>query len=291
MATKGAVARIRTRARKTEHTWADRLETVLPWPIRGVVARARQDEIPFLSAGLAFYAVVSIAPLVILVVALASLVVGDSRMHELARQLGSSGPKDLGVDQALLTISKQSSRLSVVAFVAALWPASAYGSGLVRAFDHLSQKHREAEGFRGRGLALVVLLPLFVLGGIVGSYAGWAALGTSPGVRAAGAVLALLGAFVAAGGALALIYRIFPPEHLGWRAILAGAASGAISISVLSLAFTLYLSLGANFQEHYGSSSVAAYVLLAVWLFLANALTLVGYRIALEVAGRRRRRS
>ncbi|HJP64776.1 MAG TPA: YhjD/YihY/BrkB family envelope integrity protein, partial [Actinomycetota bacterium] len=84
----------------------------------------------------------------------------------------------------------------------------------------------------------------------------------------------------------ALIYWIFPPMRLGWRPVLTGAATTAGFISVISLAFTLYLSLGANFDQHYATSAVAAFVLLAVWLFLANAMMLVGYKLALEVAER-----
>jgi membrane protein len=289
MATKGAGRRLLARAKSTEQTWADRVEGWLPQPVRRLVARAREDEIFLLSAGLAFYAVVSIVPLALLVVALASLILGDQKMQEVSRQLGEIAPKDLGIDRFILRISEQSTRLSVVAFIAGLWPATAYGSGLVRAFDHLSRKQRSAEGFRGRGLALLVLLPLFVLGGILGSYVGWAVLGTGAWVRVVGVILAFTIAFVAAGAALVLIYRIFPLEHLGWRPILIGAAAAATLISLLSLGLTLYIGLGANFSGHFGSSTVAAFVLLAVWLFLANALTLVGYKIAQEVAGHRDR--
>jgi uncharacterized BrkB/YihY/UPF0761 family membrane protein len=87
---------------------------------------------------------------------------------------------------------------------------------------------------------------------------------------------------------IGLIYWIFPPVRLGWRPTLAGMAAAAGSISVLSLAFTLYLTLGANFEQHYPTSGIAAFVLLAVWLFLANAMVLVGYKIALEAAGKDR---
>jgi membrane protein len=273
------------RARRTEHTWADRVEGWLPHPIRGLVARARQDEILLLSAGLGFYSFVSIIPLTALVASLASLVLGDQRIQVLSKHLGELAPKDLAVDRALVRISEQGARLSVVAFLAALWPATAYGSGLVRAFDHLSRKRQSAEGFRGRGLALLVLLPLFILGGIVGSYVGWVALGTGAWVRVLGLGLAFAIAFLTAAAALALIYRIFPPERLGWRPILIGAMSAAAAISLVSLVLTLYLGLGADFQEHLGSSTIAAFVLTALWLYLANIATLVGYKIAQEVAG------
>ena len=94
--------------------------------------------------------------------------------------------------------------------------------------------------------------------------------------------LALVFGFVGTAAASALIYAIFAPEHIGWRSILRGTLWSASTISVLSLGFALVADLGGNFQEHYGTNGMAAIVLLAVWLFLANALLLVGYRVALD---------
>jgi uncharacterized BrkB/YihY/UPF0761 family membrane protein len=56
----------------------------------------------------------------------------------------------------------------------------------------------------------------------------------------------------------------------------------ATGVSVLSLAFALYLTFGANFQERYASSGIAGIVFLAVWLFGSNAWLLLGYRVALR---------
>jgi len=83
---------------------------------------------------------------------------------------------------------------------------------------------------------------------------------------------------------VASIYRIFPPERMSLRRIVKGTIWSASTISLLSLAFTVFAST-ANFSQHYGTTGVAAIVLLGVWLFLANALLLVGYRIALDVKG------
>jgi uncharacterized BrkB/YihY/UPF0761 family membrane protein len=97
-----------------------------------------------------------------------------------------------------------------------------------------------------------------------------------------GWILGLLFGFVGAGVGIALIYRLFPPDPLEWRAIRRGTAVTAAGMSLLSLGFTIYLSVGANFQEHYVTSGLAGVVLLAVWLFASNVLLLVGYKIALE---------
>ena len=94
--------------------------------------------------------------------------------------------------------------------------------------------------------------------------------------------VALATGFVAAGLALILIYRIFPPIRLNWGSIARASATAAAGISVISALLVLYLNVGANFQKHYATSGLAALILVAVWLFLSNVLLLVGYKIAQE---------
>jgi membrane protein len=236
-----------------------------------------------LSAGLAFYATVSIVPLAFLVLSVVALVLGDQRVHQLADAVGRVAPKNLAVDQLIRHIGQVATRTSVVAFVTGLWPATSYGAGLSRAFNDLSpKKDGSMRGLRGRGLVLIVLLPVFILGALVGSYAGLQALGSSTPGRIAGAVLALLTGFVGGAVGLTLIYRIFPPERLSWRSAWVATASTAAALTFLSLGYAIYLTLGTNFQEHYATSGLATFILLAVWVFLAQVLMLVGYKLALE---------
>ncbi len=281
--TSARAKRTARRAKSASKSWADHVERWLPGPVRAIVSRARKDDILFHSAALAFYATVSLVPLVLLVLAVVSLVLGDQRVQQLSREIGRVAPKELGADKLVTQIADTATRVSVVAFITGLWPATSYGAGLVRAFDELSPtKDRAHEGLRGRGLLLVILLPVFVLGALLGSYVGSQALGSSTLGRVVGGVLALVTGSLGGAAGLALIYRIFPPEHIGWRGVLKATAITAASLAVISLAFVLYLALGADFQEHYATSGLAAFVLLAVWLFLANVLILVGYKIALE---------
>jgi len=253
------------------------------------VQEIRGDDVLLFSAGLAFYALVSVAPLSIMVVWVASVILGDQRLHQLAVEVGRIAPKQLGADTAVERIASLGTRIGLWALVTGLWPATAYGSGLKRAFDRLMHgKDEAAKGLRGRGLAFLVLLPLITLGTLVGGLAGSKALGSGAGGKVGGAGFALAIGFVTALVALVLIYWIFPPERLRWRAIARGAALAAGAIAVMSLGFVLYLASGTNMAEHYASSSLALIVLLAVWLFCSNVATLVGYRLAL-LADRRRR--
>lgn len=235
------------------------------------------------SAGLAFYGLVSAVPMTIVVLWVIGLIAGDDRVHQLARTVAEVLPDDVGADKALLRVASLGSSLGIPALVTSLWPASAYGAGLRRAFDRLSPKgpRTKLEGLRGRGLILLGLLPVLTVGTLAGALVA-TGLFAEGFLRVLGWVLALVVAFVGAGVSVAVIYRVFPPERLAWRAIVRGTVVTAVGIALLSLAFALLVGLGGNFRQHYALSGFAGFVLLGLWLFLANAVLLAGYRVAAE---------
>jgi membrane protein len=242
----------------------DGVQKLLPGPFRGTLGRARGQDILLYSAALAFYAMVSVIPLTILVMWILSVILGDQRTHQLAEEIRRVSPENIGADQALERVASQA---GIASILTALWPATAYGSGLERAFDRLGPKaDRSLGGLRGWGMFLLVILPTFILGSLIGSFLGTVALGTDGLASIVGFVLALATGFLAASVGLVLIYRIFPPKRLSGRQILVATLVGAAGISVLSFLFILFVALGANFQEHYATSGLAGLVLLAVWL-------------------------
>jgi membrane protein len=249
--------------------------------VRRAVGAARADDVFLYAAALAFYGLISVAPLVVVALWVTALIVGASQVHEVADHLARLAPPALGVDRALQRAAKLSTTLGVVAVAAALWPATAYGAGLVRVLDRIGGD-REGTGLRGRGAALllVCVMPLLVLGSLVAGYAGAATLGDSPGEVAAGLAFGFVLSFAAAVGAVAVVYKVFPRTPPGWRATLRGALVAAGSIAIVSVGYVTYLRLGANFEQRYASDALASVVLLGVWLYAANIALLVGYRIA-----------
>ncbi len=240
------------------------------------------------ASGLAFYALVSLVPLCIIVLWIVAAVLGDARVQRFAEELKRVAPEGLALDQALERVAELGTQLGIPAVAAALWPATAYGAGLARALQRLAPQpggegKTKAKGIRGRILALFILLPLLAIGALAASYVGTQVLGETTAGAILGPVLALATGFLVAAAAIAAIFKIFPPEPLEGRQVLRGTVFTAAGISFLSLAFSLYLTLGADFQERYATSGVAAIVLVAVWLFGSNALLLVGYRMALRM--------
>jgi YihY family inner membrane protein len=248
---------------------------------RRAVGIARADDVFLYSAALAFYGLISVAPLVVVALWVTTLVVGAGQVHHVADQLAHLAPPALGVDRALQHAANLSTTLGLVAMVAALWPATAYGAGLVRVLDRIGGDP-ERPGLRGRGAALllVCLMPVLVLGSLVAGYAGTATPRDGPGAIAVGLGLGLVLSFAATVAAVAVIYKVFPRTPPGWRDTVLGALVAAGSIAVLSVGYVSYLRLGANFEQRYASDALASVVLLGVWLYAANIALLVGFRVA-----------
>jgi membrane protein len=259
--------------------FADRIRRRLPPPLRQAVRAGTAFEIFPFASGLAFYALVSLVPLLVLSVWVLSLVRPDQEIRELARGVATLAPPNIGAEHAVLRVAELGTSLGVASILGVLWPASAYGAGLRRAFVHLSLVDRERHpGLRGRGLVLVFLLPLFVLGSLLGAIVV-TGLFQDGLLRVVGWIVALPAAFVGAWVALVAIYRIFPPDVLSWGRIVRAAAIAACGVALLSVVFALFLDV-ADFRTRYAISALAAIVLVALWLFWANVLVLVGYRVA-----------
>ena len=264
---------------------AKRVVEWLPRPVAAIVRRLQREDVFLLSAGLAFYALVSVVPFAILVLWVIGAIAGDDQVRNVAEQVGKLLPESLDAGTALQRVADLGARLGLGALAVLVWPATAYGSGLSRAFERLCPgADRPAKGLRGRALALALVgvMPALVLGGLVASYAGTRLTGKGLVGTVLGGLLALVFGFVASGAASALIYKLFSPRPVGGRGLLVGAAVAGASISVLSAAYALFLQFGADFENRYATSGIAAIVLLELWLFLANALVLVGYQAALE---------
>lgn len=233
------------------------------------------------AAALAFYGLISTAPLVVVALWTTALLVGAGEVHHVAGDLARLAPPGVGIDVALRRVANLSTTLGLAAVAATLWPATAYGAGLVRVLDRVAGD-RGGRGLRGRGVALllVFVVPVLVLGSLVAGYVGAAALGDSAAEIAVGLCAALALSFAATVAAVAAIYKLFPRSPPDWHATLRGALVAAASIAVLSVAYVAYLRLGANFEHRYASDALASVVLLGVWLYAANIALLAGYRVA-----------
>jgi YihY family inner membrane protein len=267
---------------------ADVARRYIPEPLRRLATWIRSDEALSTAASLAFFALISLPPSALIGLWIVGAFAGDGRIEQLGERVATMAPGDLQADNMIVGLVDVATKLGWVSIAAALWPATAYGADLARAFDRLTPTgRRPMDGLRGRALVIVIiaLLPLLVLTALMLVLFLPQVLGEDLAPRLLGYALAAVVVIAGLTGFLALLYDLFSPADVGYRAALTGGAYAAVAIAAISIGYVVYLRLGANFEERYGSSAFATVILLGLWLYLTNGALIGGYKTALMRAG------
>jgi uncharacterized BrkB/YihY/UPF0761 family membrane protein len=249
----------------------------LPEPVRRTAGWLRSSEFVVTSSSLAFYAMVSLPPMVLIALWIAGGVVDDDALRTLGQQVDSRTPDQLPVAAILRELIDIAARTGPLAVLAAAWPATTYGAALARAFSSIAagQQHR-MRSRRGRLLALAVIavLPLVVFSGLAALYVLPRLLGSGWPLRLALAA----GALTALAALIAFVYWLFELHDSRWDDLLVGAVTATALVAGSTAGYLVYLEF-TDLTARYGATALATAVLLGLWLLLGNAALLVGYRL------------
>ncbi len=258
-------------------SWLDRLP---PGPSR-VVTRLLDRQVLLAGSSLAFYGLVSALPLLLISLTFAERLFGPDTVRQLSQQAISQQAR--GAGRILMDVGGAVTSPGWWIYVLAIWPATAYGGGLRRAFMEAHGDEESLPGLKGRaiGLLLVLVLPVVVLGGIPLTFvlvhmAGQGALGTIGGLA-----VGVVGGAIAGTALNSILYHAFTSEDLGWRRTLPTAAVVATATSLMSLGFVAYIRF-ADLEHRYGSAMLAMVLVFGVWLLAVNVLLLSGYHAIVE---------
>lgn len=280
----GRLASARHRARHLRRRLARKYDRV-PEPVRRFVSWLRSPEFVTTSSSLAFYAMISLPPMVLLGFWIAGWFVDESSLQDLGSQVTDQTPDQLPVADVLRALIDVAAQTGPLAAVAAVWPATTYGAALARAFSDIApEAERRIRGWKGRVLALVIIaaLPFAVFSGLATLYVVPRLLGGGVWLQ-----LALgLGALVVVGLVIALIYGLFELRETRWHDVAIGAGTAVGLVALTTGGYLAYLEF-ADFTERYGATALATAVLLGLWLLLGNAALVAGYRVMSRRAGRR----
>jgi membrane protein len=251
----------------------------------------KEDNVQIISAGVAFYLFLAMVPTLIATISVYGLVADPADVEEQLAGVTEALPEAAGnlvLEQVESVAATGNAGLGIsllIAVAGALWSASKGMQALVIALN-IAYNEPESRGFvKLRGLALGLTLGLIVAA-IVG-VGGMVLVSTIAGDLggAAGWVIEivrwpLLGIFVMAG--LAVLYRYAPDrEKAEWKWVSPGAVLAVVVLLVASIGFSLYVNNFGNFNETYGS--LAAVVLLLLWLFIASFIVVMGAEVDSEM--------
>ena len=174
----------------------------------------------------------------------------------------------------------------VVSLALAVWSASSGVAHLVEAINIAYDGDRPGSIVKRRGLALVL-----TAGAAVGAVVTLVTITIVPALLAdsvptgprwllnAAIWLVVAAAFVAG---LSVLYRVGPHrETAKWRWVSTGSAVAMVIWLLASIALSVYATNLGSFNETYGS--LAAIVILQVWLFLTAFAILVGAEVNAEM--------
>jgi membrane protein len=254
--------------------------------LKRVKAEVKEDNVPLLAAGVAFYAMLAIFPAIIAVVTVYGMVADpaqvESQVSELAKSL-PAGADQLLTDQLTNVVNAGRQSLSIglaLSLLALLWSVSSGVQGLVKSLNVIYDE-RETRGFvKLRGLSL-----LLTLGAIVVAVIALALIAVFPnfveslGLGQAGELAASIGRWVLLAAlmlvALGVVYR-FAPDRANprWRWVSWGAVVALALWLLGSVGFSWYVDNFGKYNQTYGA--LAAVIILLLWLFLSAFAILLG---------------
>ena len=253
------------------------------------ISEFSQDKVPRLGAALAYYTIFSLAPLLLIVIAIAGLVFGhDAAQNKIFEQLhgvlGSNTAE--GVQEMVKNAAKPKSGTvaTILGIVTLLLGASGVFGQLKDALNTIwDVKPKEGRGIMGMvkdrflsfamvfGLGFLLLVSLVIDTAIaaMGKYAG----NHLPGGEALWHIVELAFSFCVITVLMAGIFRLLPDLKIEWRDVWLGAALTSLLFVLGKFALGIYFAKSAV-----GSSFGAAgsLVLVLLWVYYSAQILLFG---------------
>ena len=262
-----------------------------------VVHRLGCERCPEAAASIGFYAVFSMFPLLLLLVAVGSRFIetADAQERLLEAVLRFMPVSRELIHQNVLAVVRIRGTVSGLSVIGLMWASTSAFSTLVRNLNRAWPRARPRNLFGERLLALLIILCLVA---VVFLYLVAKALVSLPGdweVAQRSAAWALDVIPIPSAAALSLfilvmltmLYRWLPRTTVLWREALAGAATASLALWGATTLFTRFLASGlARYNVVYGS--LGALVALLSWVYIGSLIVLGGAHVGAAIAANTR---
>lgn len=249
-----------------------------------------QDKAPRLAAALAYYTAFSIAPLLVIAIAIAGLAFGAEAVRgelqgQIQRVVGADAAS--AIEEMVAAASNQSTGLiaSIIALVTLLLGAAGLFGQLKDALNTVwNVAPKPGTGgivatIKGQFLSFTMVLGIgflllvsMVISAVISGLQN--AIGTL--VPASVSVLPLINfivSFIVTTVLFALIYKVLPDAEIRWRDVWIGAAVTSLLFSLGRFLIGLYLG-NSSIASSYGAAG--SFVVLLVWIYYSAQILIFG---------------
>lgn len=247
--------------------------------LRDVYREWSAHQAPRLAAAVAYHTLFSLAPVLLIAIAVAGLFFGGEAarhgaLEQIARLLGENGAK--GVESLLIGFQDKEKSAAAVAVggLVLLWGASNVFVSLRESLDFIwDLKRKPGVGIQGfikermasfalvLGVGFVLLVSLLLSAGLVAFRQSLASFFSLP--PALFPFLDLVISFLVVGLLFTLIFKLLPSAVLGWRDAASGAAVSALLFIAGKFLLGLYLGRSGAASAYGAAGSV---VLILLWV-------------------------
>ena len=277
------------RAERAQFTWR---------MVAGLFRRATvnfvEDRCTVLAAAISYFALFSLFPLTLLVVAVFGIVLRDSDVQQrvLDSIVDAIPVQAPSIDNSLRALADLGPTLSIVALIATLWTSSALASAVRSALDVVFDVEQPRPLLRAKLLDYVILLGVgaLFLSSIVLT-TGWQIAQTQADQRWGlfdGNLAWLWGLGAIAIPAVItflmflLMYRAMPHRSTRLRHVWPGALLAAVAFELAKAGFATYVAHFANYDVIYGS--LGGVIALLFWVYVSANILLFGAEVSAEVS-------
>jgi membrane protein len=266
------------------------------WPatLKRTVTQSVDDHILQWAAALAFFAVLSLFPAMLTLIALLGVVGGPAiePLIENASRLAPGAAREITLDGlSAVRDSERAGVALVVGLAAGLWATSAYVGAFIPAANVVWDVDEGRPIWKKLALRIALTVGLLVLIAV----AAITVVLTGPIAEQVGSIIGLgdvaVGVWqiakwpflaLVAMTLLAILYWASPNvRHPGWRWVTPGSVLALVLWLVASLGLTMYVATFSSYNETYGS--IGAVLVFLVWLWLTNIAILLGAELDAEL--------
>jgi membrane protein len=251
----------------------------------------KQDQVPLLAAGVAFYTLLSLFPAIIAGVSIYGLVADPEtvrrQLDKLTQMLSPETATILSQQIRQITSGAGGALgvATIIGILTAVWSASSGMKALITGVNLAYDETETRKFVKLRGLAILLTLGAMLLLTVAGAtIAGFPPIADNLPVVLQWVVSILrfvvLAALLVVG--LAVLYRYAPDrDEPKWTWVSWGSGVATVVWILASIGFSIYVKSFGNYNKTYGA--LAGIIILMFWLYLTAVIVLAGAELNTEM--------
>ncbi|MBT2641841.1 YihY/virulence factor BrkB family protein [Bacillus sp. ISL-41] len=254
---------------------------------KSLLGELKKDRATGLAAQQAYYYMLALFPLLILMIAIVPyLNIDPQKAINVVNTLLPSQSAELLRDNVVKLVSERNGGLLTFGIIGTLWSASSGMNAFIKAMN-IAFDVKETRSFIkarlvsimltfGLILAFVVALLLPVFGKVILDTVESIVQIPEP-FDIVFNIVRWVVAIVVMAAVLAGLYRVAPNKHYPFKHVIPGAIFATVVWQLISLGFSFYVSNFGNYSATYGS--IGGVIVLMLWLFLTGLALVLGGEI------------